>query len=81
MIYFVSDLHFYHGKMGEYCGRPDNFEELIFEGLKSIPKEDHLICLGDVCIGRDREAHERFIMPLQCKKTLIIEIQKIRNLA
>ena len=71
-IWLTTDTHFFHKKMGEYCGRPDGFEELIFQGLQAIPEEDIMIHLGDVCIGRDGEAHERFIQPLLCKKILVM---------
>lgn len=71
-IWLASDTHFFHEKMSAYCGRPPNFNELLEEGLKSIPADAHLYHLGDVCVGRDREAHERFIAPLKCRKSLLL---------
>jgi len=57
--------------MVEYCGRPDNFEEMIFNGFGVIGPDDILIHLGDICIGSDAECHEEFIMSINCKKILV----------
>ena len=71
-IWLISDTHYNHTeKMIEYCGRPDNYEELLNKNLSAIPKEDVLIHLGDINIGKVGEMHERYIKPLQCKKWLI----------
>ena len=71
-IYLASDFHFGHSRMVQYCDRPLDFSERIFDGLQTIPADDHLICLGDVCVGRDKEMHERFIAPLKCRKSLVL---------
>lgn len=72
MKYFLStDTHFFHEKMYEYCDRPVKFEFLIQKGWKNLDKDDILIHLGDICIGRDAKAHDMFIKPLVCKKWLI----------
>lgn len=72
-IYLITDTHFYHDKMPLYCGRPDDFTELIGHNLSLVPfkEDDVLIHLGDICIGHDEESHARFIAPLRCKKWLI----------
>jgi calcineurin-like phosphoesterase family protein len=59
--------------MVEYCGRPDNHTELIGNNLLNFgfTKQHMLIHLGDVCIGHDDEAHEKYIKPLPCKKILV----------
>lgn len=67
----TTDTHFFHDKMMEYCGRPDGFESIIQSNFNKIKPDDVLIHLGDICIGRDLEAHEKFIQPLECKKWLI----------
>ena len=59
-IWIITDTHFGHEKMVEYCGRPKNHSELILENLKVIQDGDTLIHLGDVCIGDDSEWHEKF---------------------
>lgn len=70
-IWFCTDSHFGHEKIKEYCGRPDNFEEIIFNGLNAIPEKDSLVHLGDICMGKDREMHDKYIIPLKCFKILI----------
>lgn len=70
-IWLTTDTHFNHDKMVELCGRPKNFEDLIYKHLKKIPKEDVLIHLGDICMGDDSIMHKKYIEPLVCKKWLI----------
>jgi len=59
-IWIITDTHFGHKKMIEYCGRPENHSELILERLGVIPFGAILIHLGDICIGRDAYWHEMF---------------------
>lgn len=70
--WLTTDTHFAHGKMIEFCGRPNNFEDIIEKGLLQIPHGDTLIHLGDICIGQDQDRHNRYIKPLQCKKILVL---------
>lgn len=68
----TTDTHFNHRKIQDYCQRPDNFEELILDGWKNlVPNKHTLIHLGDVCIGKETETHEKYIIPLKVKKILI----------
>jgi len=53
----ISDTHFGHRKMEEYCGRPSGFEYLIFNRLIVVRPGDLLIHLGDFCIGKDAHWH------------------------
>jgi calcineurin-like phosphoesterase family protein len=72
MRYFLTtDTHFNHDLIKEYCGRPDDFEAKIVNGFKSLTKDHILIHLGDICIGHETEAHEKYIIPLPCKKILV----------
>lgn len=68
--YLITDTHFNHTKIIEYCDRPKNYEVLIWKGLENLPKDSTLIHLGDICIGGDKEIHER-IKSLSYKKILI----------
>lgn len=68
--YLVSDTHFNHTKLVEYSGRPENFDELIWKGLKELPKDCLLIHLGDICIGGDEEVHMKW-KKLLFKKILV----------
>ena len=70
-IWLSTDTHFNHKKIIEYESRPINFEDKIFKGLLQIPENAMLIHLGDVCIGKDKEMMEKYIIPLKCKKILI----------
>jgi len=56
-VYLITDTHFNHDKMVEYCGRPKDFEDLIYKSLKSLPADCILIHLGDICIGNDDVVH------------------------
>ena len=71
--YITSDWHFNHASMVDYCDRPDDFEEKIVNGLRSLPQDKSavLIFLGDICIGGDMEVHEKYIVPLNCTKILV----------
>lgn len=58
--WIISDTHFGHDKMQEFCGRPNGYEHIILESLhKTMSVSDTLIHLGDICIGQDAEWHER----------------------
>lgn len=70
-MYLITDTHFNHKKVIEYCGRPENYEQLLFSSMNNVPEDSVLIHLGDVCIGKDNEMHEKYIKPLKCKKWLI----------
>jgi len=70
-IWIISDTHFFHDKLMEYCGRPADHTNKIFQNLMKIPEKDLLIHLGDISIGRAAEVHEKFIMPLKCRKILV----------
>ncbi|MDE2227378.1 MAG: hypothetical protein KGJ89_05505 [Patescibacteria group bacterium] len=70
-IFVVSDTHFGHENMIYFCGRPSNFEELIFRNLSRLPPDSILIHLGDICVGKDKENHEKYIKPLKMRKWLI----------
>ncbi len=71
--WIIGDTHFNHEKLRElhYGDRPYDFEGKIFKNLDKLPAEDVLICLGDVCMGNDTKTHEKYIMPLKCRKILV----------
>jgi len=70
-VWIITDTHFNHRKMVEYCTRPENFDELIWKRLKIINENDLLIHLGDICIGKDNEVHAHLNGLLRCKKILV----------
>ncbi len=69
-IWLITDTHFGHEKMREYCNRPIRFEDKIFSELEKIPDDDLLIHLGDICIGKDEYWHT-VLAELPFKKWLI----------
>lgn len=69
-VYLITDTHFNHDKLIEYCSRPAGFSDLIWEGLEDLPRGCTLIHLGDICIGKDEEVHKR-LMSYDCKKILV----------
>jgi len=70
--WIISDTHFSHKKMKEYCYRPDNFEEITKKSLLNLVKEnDVLIHLGDVCIGNDID-NNNFFKQLKSYNILVL---------
>lgn len=70
-IYIISDTHFNHRKIIEFCNRPVDFGKQIIENLKIVKKDDLLIHLGDICIGKDKEIHDKIISKIGCRKILV----------
>jgi len=70
-IWIISDTHFLHDKLIEYCDRPKDHSIKIFKNLMTIPEGDLLIHLGDISIGKELEVYEKFIKPLKCNKILV----------
>lgn len=71
MIYLSSDSHFGHERIKEFCGRPDNFEELIHREYQKLTEDDLLIHLGDICWGNSAEHHKKYIEPIKATKVLV----------
>lgn len=56
----ISDTHFGHEKMYEFCGRPHGFETVLLNNIRKLVScTDVLIHLGDVCFGNDLEWHNK----------------------
>jgi len=58
MIYFTSDLHFYHTNIIKYCSRPfhtvkEMNETLISNYNSVVSEEDTVYILGDITIKRN----------------------------
>lgn len=70
-IYLITDTHFNHKNIIDFCGRPENYEQLLFSSMQTVPEDSILLHLGDICMGRDEEVHKQFIEPLKCKKWLV----------
>ena len=51
--FLITDTHWDHWKMIEYCGRPSNFNKLILNQWKAtVQPQDIVYHLGDVIWGR-----------------------------
>lgn len=68
----MSDSHFGHTNLEQFGERSGNWQEQIWKGIEDLPKDVTLIHLGDMCIGDDKEAHERLIYVTTYLQTLIL---------
>ncbi len=71
-IWIITDTHLGHDNIVKYCNRPENHSELILENLSVIKDGDTLIHLGDFCIGKDKEWHEKFFSKIPNVKKILI---------
>ena len=56
-IWLVSDTHFFHANIAEYCSRPDGWQDLIIENWNHfIQLEDVVFHLGDLALGKKEDA-------------------------
>jgi calcineurin-like phosphoesterase family protein len=71
-VWVIADTHFNHvSSMVKWCNRPEDYESQLYLSMHKLTKEDLLIHLGDVCMGKDEWIHQMFIETLNCKKILI----------
>lgn len=70
--WLITDTHFGHARILEFCGRPLGFEQTILRRLEStIKPDDVLYHLGDFCIGNDERWHREFMANCKGRKILI----------
>jgi len=51
-VYFISDTHFLHSNIIDYCGRPQDFNQMIIRNWNSVVRpEDYVFHLGDFSAG------------------------------
>lgn len=72
MIYVTTDTHFNHKSIIQLADRPINFESKLRASFSSLTKEDVLIHLGDICMGKSLAVHESEIIPIKAKKILVL---------
>jgi calcineurin-like phosphoesterase family protein len=82
--WIVSDTHFYHGNIVEYCGRPDDHNERMWAALEeSVQEEDTLIHMGDVVWHGKPGMQRRVIDRLPGRKKILLQgnhdHRKVRN--
>jgi calcineurin-like phosphoesterase family protein len=52
--YIIADPHFFHYRIGVYCGRPDNFtDKIITNWRNTVTDKDIVYVLGDVILHAD----------------------------
>jgi calcineurin-like phosphoesterase family protein len=73
MRYWITaDTHLGHDNLVNLAGRPEGFTEKVLKNLRnSVTKDDILIHLGDVCLGRDEYWHTRLQEVVARSKWLI----------
>lgn len=71
-FWVITDTHFGHKNIHEYCGRPVGFEQLILDNVRKVVQpDDVLIHTGDFCFGRDAYWHEEFMSACAGKRWLV----------
>lgn len=59
--FLTTDTHFNHVRLWrDFRERPENFEELIHNSHIQLPRDCILIHLGDIGMGKDDLAHEKW---------------------
>ena len=70
--WIITDTHFGHHKMQDFCDRPEGFEDTILRNVNQMVRsEDVLVHLGNFCIYKDEEWHTRFMNMCAGKRWLI----------
>ena len=55
-IWLVSDTHFFHTNIGQYCSRPDGWQDLIIGNWNHfIQPGDTVFHLGDLALGKKED--------------------------
>lgn len=55
-FYVVSDTHWYHKNIIEYCDRPKNHNRLMIDNwIKAVGPDDTVLHLGDLFFGRGEQ--------------------------
>ena len=51
--WLISDTHFFHANIGQYCSRPDDWQDLIIENWNCFIQPDEIVFhLGDLALGK-----------------------------
>jgi calcineurin-like phosphoesterase family protein len=69
--WLISDTHFFHENIGQYCSRPDGWQDLIVKSWNLwIRPDDIVFHLGDLALGK-KEYAEALIPQLNGKLYLM----------
>lgn len=59
-FFLISDTHWYHHKIAEYCERPDNWDEIAVQSWnETVSETDIVFHLGDFSFGNKQMAQEK----------------------
>lgn len=51
--WLIADTHFFHTNIGEYCSRPEGWQDLIIENWNRLIRPgDVVLHLGDLALGK-----------------------------
>jgi calcineurin-like phosphoesterase family protein len=71
--WILVDPHYNHANLVRRGNRPEGYEERISSHWTAKVGTDHTVyCLGDVCMGKQAESHERYVEPMPGYKILIL---------
>jgi calcineurin-like phosphoesterase family protein len=69
--WLIADTHFFHTNIGQYCDRPDGWQDLIIENWnRFIQPGDIVFHLGDLALGK-KEDTETLVPQLNGKLYLM----------
>ena len=69
--WLISDTHFFHVNIGQYCSRPDGWQDLIIENWNRwIGPKEIVFHLGDLVLGKKENAQA--LIPLLNGKLYLI---------
>lgn len=73
MPWLITDTHFFHDKMVEFCGRPaDHTERIMARWIEMVGWTDPIFHLGDIMLGSGRKNRmKEIITALPGHKTLV----------
>jgi len=55
--WIIADTHFFHANIGQYCSRPEGWQDLIVENWnRFIRPGDTVFHLGDLALGKKEDA-------------------------
>lgn len=61
--WIIADTHFFHANIGQYCDRPDGWQNFILENWnRFIQPGDIVFHLGDLALGKKEDAES--LIPL-----------------
>ncbi len=54
--WLISDTHFFHANIGQYCSRPDGWQELTIENWNRFIQPGEIVFhLGDLALGKKED--------------------------